>query len=386
MTVHISTLNDRTTVPENSKSSLNTQEFFINMGPQHPSTHGVLRLVLKMDGETIREVIPVLGYIHRSIEKICEHNTYRQIVHLTDRMDYLSAVMNNWAVSMAVEKAAQIELTDRIEYIRTILAEMQRLQSHQLWWGVTGMDLGAFTPFLYGFRDREMLTDIFEETMGARLTLNYIQPAGLMFDIHPDFVKKTKDYLKYFKPKLEEYEALLSANPIFQQRLRDVGILDREKAVSLGATGPVLRACGIPYDLRRVEPYGVYEKVSFKIAVGSVGDCWDRYSVRMEEMRQSIQIIEQLIDNIPEGKFITKKPAAKITIPEGRYYSQMETARGVLGVLIVSTGKEKPYRFHLRSPNFNNLWTITQMAPGSRLGDLVAMVSTLDLVIPDMDR
>ncbi|MBF0239156.1 MAG: NADH-quinone oxidoreductase subunit D [SAR324 cluster bacterium] len=386
MTVHISTLNDRTTVPVNSKTSLNTQEFFINMGPQHPSTHGVLRLVLKMDGETIREVIPVLGYIHRSIEKICEHNTYRQIVHLTDRMDYLSALMNNWAVSMAVEKAAQIELTDRIEYIRTILAEMQRLQSHQLWWGVTGMDMGAFTPFLYGFRDREMLTDIFEETMGARLTLNYIQPAGLMFDIHPDFVKKTKDYLNYFKPKLEEYEALLSDNPIFQQRLRDVGILDRDQAVSLGATGPVLRACGIPYDLRRLEPYGVYDKVSFKIAVGSVGDCWDRYSVRLEEMRQSIQIIEQLIDNIPEGKFITKKPAAKITIPEGRYYSQMETSRGVLGVLIVSTGKEKPYRFHLRSPNFNNLWTITHMAPGSRLGDLVAMVSTLDLVIPDIDR
>ena len=299
MSVKVSTLSERCTPPESPSSGLDTQEYFINMGPQHPSTHGVLRLMLKLDGETVREVIPVLGYIHRSIERIGENLTYVQFVHQVDRMDYLSALSNNWAVSMAVEKAAGIKVSERIQYIRTLMAELQRIQSHQLWWGVFGMDLGAFTPFLYGFRDREKITDIFEETIGARLNMNYIQPGGVMFDIHPNFVKRTKETLKYFKPKLEEYEELLGGNVIVQERTRNVGILSAEKAISLGATGPVLRASGVPYDLRKIHPYGVYDKVDFDVAIGSVGDCWDRYYVRLEEMRQSMRIIEQLIDNIP---------------------------------------------------------------------------------------
>jgi len=295
--------------------------------------------------------------------------------------------MNNWAVSKTVEKAAGIETTDRIETIRTLMAELQRLQSHLLWWGVFGMDLGAFTPFMYGFRDRELVTDIIEETTGARLTMNYIQPGGVAYDIHPDFVKKVKEFLVYIKPKIEEYEGLLSGNVIVQERVRNIGVLSAEDAVSIGATGPVLRASGVPLDLRKVEPYGVYDKVDFSVVVGQTGDCWDRYWVRIEEMRQTIRIIEQLIDNIPEGKTMVLKPTAKTKLPEGQYYSQLETARGILGVFIVSEGKKDiPYRVHMRSPNFNNLWCVTRIAPGFRVGDLVAIVSTLDLVIPDIDR
>jgi NADH-quinone oxidoreductase subunit D len=387
MSVRVTSLEERIKIPESADSPLDTQEYFINMGPQHPATHGVLRLMLKLDGETIREVIPVLGYIHRGIEKIGESMNYRQFVHLTDRMDYLSALMNNWVVSLAVEKATQTELNDRIQYIRTILAELERIQSHLLWWGVLGMDLGAFTPFLYGFRDREIFTDIFEETIGCRLTMNYIQPGGLMSDIHPNFVKRVKDALEYIKPKLDEHEELLGGNIILQERTQNIGVLPAEDAISLGVTGPPLRASGVPYDLRKNEPYGVYDKVEFSAAVGSVGDCWDRYWVRMEEMRQSAKIIEQLIDNIPEGKIMLMKPAKKIVLPKGVYHSSIETARGILGIFVSSDGDSvEPERIHMRSPNYNNLWAIDRIARGSRVGDLVAIVSSLDLIVPDIDR
>ncbi|MBM4342311.1 MAG: NADH-quinone oxidoreductase subunit D [Deltaproteobacteria bacterium] len=367
-------------------SPLGTQEYFVNMGPQHPSTHGVLRLVLKLDGETVREVVPVLGYIHRGIEKICEHSNYRQLVHLTDRMDYLSALANNWAVTRVVEKAAGLETNGRIEAIRTLVTELQRIHSHQLWWGVFGMDLGAFTPFFYGFRDREILTDVFERTIGGRLTLNYIQPGGVMHDIHPEFVRDVKAFMAVFRPRLDEYEALLSENVIVQERLRGVGVLSAADAVALGATGPVLRASGVAHDLRKAEPYGLYGQVQFDVPIGSRGDCWDRYAVRMCEMRQSLRIVDQLIDHIPEGKHFLVKPAAKIKVQPGVWYSHLETARGVLGAMLVSTGGEAPYRVHLRTPNFNNLWTVTAMAPGGRVGDLVAILSSLDLVVPDIDR
>jgi NADH-quinone oxidoreductase subunit D/NADH-quinone oxidoreductase subunit C/D len=343
-------------------------------------------VVLKLDGETVREVIPVPGYIHRGIEKMGEHLNYRQFVHLTDRLDYLSALANNWAFSMVVEKALNLELNDRIHAIRTICAELQRIQSHQLWWGVFGMDLGAFTPFLYGFRDREKITAILEETIGGRLTMNYIQPGGVMVDIQPDFAKKVGAFINYFKPKLEEYETLVSKNVIIQQRIKNVGILDAKTAVSIGTTGPVLRASGVAHDLRKSEPYGLYAKVQFNVAVGSVGDCWDRYGVRIEEMRQSMRILEQLIDNIPEGKHMLMKPAVKIKLPAGTYYSHLETARGIFGVFIVADGTDRPYRIHLRTPNFNNLWALTVTAPGWRLADMVTILSSLDIVVPDIDR
>ena len=387
MSVTVRTLDEWLIPPTTADSPLSTQEYFVNVGPQHPIAHGSLRIVLLLDGETIRKVIPVPGYVHRGIEKMCEHLGYRQIVHLTDRMDYLSALMNNWALSKTVEKASGIETNPRIETIRTIMAELQRVQSHVLWWGVLGMDLGAFTAFLYSFRDREIIGAIFEETIGARLTMNYIQPGGVMFDIHADFAVKVKKLLAYLKPRIDEYDALLSGNVILQERLRHVGLLDGKKAVGLGCTGPVLRASGVPYDLRRVEPYGVYDQVDFDVVVGDRGDCWDRYTVRIEEMRQSLRIIEQLIDDIPAGPHTVLKPNAKIKLPLGRYVGQVETARGVLGVFIYSDGSsDRPYRLHFRSPNFNNLWAITEISPGWRIADLIAIQSSLDLVIPDIDR
>lgn len=387
-TIPVGTLNERIQrgLAASAANNLSTQEYFVNMGPQHPSTHGVLRLVLRLDGETVREVIPVLGYIHRGIEKKSEKIGYRQQVHLTDRLDYLCALQNNWAISATIEKAMKIELNDRIETLRTIIAELQRIQSHQLWWGVMGMDLGAFTPFLYAFRDREKITAIFEETMGGRLTMNYIQPGGLMFDIHPEFVANVKKFLAYFKPIINEYDELLTGNIILQERLRNVGVLDAASAVAYGATGPVLRASGVAHDLRKSEPYGVYSKVQFDVPVGTVGDCWDRYQVRMNEMRQSIRIVEQLIDNVPEGKHMVMKFGAKIRVPEGTYYTQMETARGLFGAFVVADGSEKPYRMHFRTPNFHNLWSIVKTAPGWRVGDLVAILSSIDIVVPDIDR
>ena len=279
MTVQIKTLDDLMRVPAVSfnGTSYATQEYFVNMGPQHPIAHGSLRLVLRVDGETVKEVIPAPGYVHRGIEKMCERLNGRQIIHLTDRLDYLSAIMNNWCAARVFEEAASIEVNDRIETIRTLMSELQRLQSHALWWGVTGMDLGAFTAFLYGFRDREIIGELFEETIGARLTMNYIQPGGVMYDIKPDFAAKVKKLIAYLKPVIEEYDTLMSGNVIVQERLRNIGILPVDDAVALGCTGPVLRASGMPYDLRKMQPYGVYGKSEFDVPVGSVGDCWDRY-------------------------------------------------------------------------------------------------------------
>ncbi len=387
MTLHMRTLDELLTPPGADSSGLSTQEYFVNMGPQHPISHGSLRLVLRLDGETVREVIPVPGFVHRGIEKMCEHLTPRQIIPLTDRLDYLSAIMNNWAVARAVESAAGIEINDRIETIRTLMAELQRVQSHMLWWGVLGLDLGAFTAFLYAFRDREIISELFEETIGARLTMNYVRPGGVMFDINADFPEKVKKLVGYVRSVVGEYDTLLSGNAILQERLRNIGVLDPGRAVALGCTGPVLRASGVPLDLRKTAPYGMYGKTEFDVVVGSTGDCWDRYYVRMEEIRQSLRIIEQLVDSIPEGPVNVLRPNARVIVPEGAHYSQIETARGVLGVLLVSDGRSTtPRRLHFRSPNFNNMWAVTALAPGWRIADIIAIQSSLDLVIPDIDR
>ncbi len=366
-------------------NSLETQEYFINMGPQHPSTHGVLRLVLTLDGEEIKKVEPHLGYIHRSIEKMCEKDTYRQIVHLTDRMDYLSCHINNEAVCLAVEKALEVEISDRVKVIRTIISELTRISSHQLWWGVMGMDLGAITSFLYGFRDREMITDIFEETCGARLTMNYNVPGGLFFDIHPNFQKRTKEFIAYFKKKLPEYDTLLTGNVIFEQRTKGIGYLSREQAISYGVTGPTGRASGFSCDVRKHNPYSAYDRVTFEEKLDTGGDCYARYKVRIAEMWESMAIIEQLIDNIPEGDFQTKTRAV-LKLPKGEFYQKVETARGEFGVYIISDGNKSPYRLKFRSPGFSNLSALNEMSVGCKIADLVAIMSTLDLVIPDIDR
>jgi len=385
MTIQLKTLNE---ILHNldEKKHWGTKEYFINMGPQHPSSHGVLRFVLKLEGEIIKEIIPILGYIHRGIEKIGESVSYRNFVHLTDRCDYFSSIINNWAVSRTIEQALNMETNDRIETIRTIFAEIQRIQSHTMWWGVFGMDLGAFTPFFYGFRDREFLTSIVEETCGSRLTMNYIQPGGVLYDIKSNFIKRIKQYIKYLRPRIEEYERLISDNVIVQKRTENIGILTKEKALSFGSTGPVLRASGVPLDLRKNDSYGVYDKVKFSVVIGTKGDSWDRYWIRIEEMRQSLNIIEQLVDNIPAGKHMVTKYTTKIKLPVGYYQSSIETARGILGIFVASNGMENPYRIHMRSPNYNNLWSITDMAVGLKISDLVTIVSTLDLIIPDVDR
>jgi NADH-quinone oxidoreductase subunit D len=362
-----------------------TEPYQINMGPQHPATHGVLNLLLTIDGEIIKKVEPDLGYIHRSIEKMCERDSYQQIVHLTDRMDYLSSNINNEAVCLTVEKALELEIPDRVKVIRTIIGELTRISSHCLWWGVMGMDVGALTTYFYGFRDREMLNDIFEETCGARLTMNYNVPGGLMFDIHPNFVSRVKKFITHFKTKIPEYDELLTGNVIFQKRTKGVGILSKEDAISFGVSGPVGRASGYSCDVRKHQPYSALDRVTFNEALSTEGDTFARYQVRIQELWESLSIVEQLIDNIPEGEFRVKTNAV-IKLPKGEFYQRVETARGEFGVYIISTGTKNPYRLKFRSPGFSNLSALNHMAVGSKIGDLVAIMATLDLVIPDIDR
>ncbi len=362
-----------------------TQDYVINMGPQHPSTHGVLRLVVSLKGETVKNVEPHLGYVHRGIEKMCESITYPQIIHLTDRMDYLSAHINNEAVCLNVEKALEMDIPDRIKVIRTIMSELTRIQSHQLWWASFGMDLGGLTCFFYGLRDREKVLDIFEETCGGRMIVSYNCPGGLMYDIHPNFQKRVKEFIKYFRKTLPEYDDLLTGNVIFRERSAGIGKLSLEEAISYGVTGPSGRASGFSCDIRKHEPYSAYDRVSFKEILFTEGDTYHRYLARIEEMRESMNIIDQLIDNIPEGPYAVKmKPIIKL--PEGEYYQRVETARGELGVFIISDGNKNPYRVKFRSPNFVNLSALNLMAKGFKIADLVAIGGSLDLVIPDIDR
>ena len=360
-------------------------ELVINVGPQHPATHGVLHLVITLQGETIKKIEPHLGYIHRSIEKMCESLSYRQFIYVTSRMDYLSAHMNNHACAMTVEKALQVEIPSRAQYIRVIMSELTRIASHELWWGAMAMDLGAFTPFFYAFRERETINDIMEETCGARLTMNYMVPGGVMADIHPTFQQKVKDFITLFKSKIDEYDELVTGNIIFQNRMKNVGVLSKEDAISYGCTGPVARGSGLSCDIRKIFPYEVYDKVQFDEILETRGDSFSRYMVRIREMKESVKIIEQLIDNIPEGEFQAKTKAV-LKLPKGEYYTRVETARGELGVYIVSEGGTTPYRIKFRSPGFSNLSVLEHMAKGSKIGDLMATMGTLDLVIPDIDR
>jgi NADH-quinone oxidoreductase subunit D len=360
-------------------------DLVINIGPQHPATHGVLHLVITLNGETIKKVDPHLGYIHRSIEKMCESLSYRQFIYVTSRMDYLSSHINNHGCALLVEKAMQIEIPERAKYIRVLMDELTRLASHQLWWGAMAMDVGALTPFFLAFREREMVNEIMEETCGARLTMNYMVPGGVMYDIHPSFVKKVKEFNVHFKSKIDEYDELVTGNIIFQNRMKNVGVLTKEDAISFGCSGPTARASGVSCDIRKIYPYEVYDEVNFKEILATEGDSFARYKVRLEEMRQSMHIIDQLIDNIPEGEFQAKTKAV-LKLPKGEFYSRVETARGEFGVYVVSEGGTTPYRIKFRSPGFSNLSALDHITRGQKLGDMVAIMGTLDLVIPDIDR
>jgi len=368
-----------------SSSGADEGDMIINVGPQHPATHGVLHLVITLNGETIKNVEPHLGYIHRSIEKMCESLSYRQFIYVTSRMDYLSAHINNHACALCVEQGLQVEIPPRAKVIRVLMDELTRIASHELWLGAMAMDLGAFTPFFHAFRERESINDIMEETCGARLTMNYMVPGGVMHDLHPNFQKRVKDFMQLYKSKVHEYDEMLTGNIIFQNRMKNVGMLSAEDALSYGCTGPTARGSGVSCDMRKLYPYEIYNTLEFDEVLETGSDSFARYMVRVREMQQSIRIIEQLIDTIPEGDFQTKTKAV-LKLPKGEFYSRVETARGELGVYIVSEGATTPYRIKFRSPGFSNLSVLNHIAKGSKLGDLVAMMGTLDLVIPDIDR
>lgn len=360
-------------------------QLVINVGPQHPATHGVLHLVITLEGETIVKIEPHLGYIHRSIEKMSESLSYRQFIYVTSRMDYLSAHINNLGCALCVEKGMQIEVPARAQAIRIIMSELTRIASHELWIGAMAMDLGAMTPFFYTFRERETINDIMEQTCGARLTMNYMVPGGVMYDLHAEFVPRVRAFITQFKDKVTELEDLVTNNVIFRNRTEGIGVLSKEDAISFGCTGPVARASGVDGDIRKRFPYTGYEQLDFEQCMHQTGDSFARYIVRIREMYQSIRIIEQLIDQIPEGDFQAKTKAV-IKLPKGEFYTQVETARGELGVYIVSEGGTTPYRIKYRSPGFSNLSALDHMARGSKIGDLMATMGTLDLVIPDIDR
>jgi NADH-quinone oxidoreductase subunit D/NADH-quinone oxidoreductase subunit C/D len=300
-------------------------------------------------------------------------------------MDYLSSHINNHGCALCVEKGLEVEIPLRAQYIRVLMDELTRIASHCLWWGAAAMDLGALTPFFLSFRDREMITEIMEETCGARLTMNYIVPGGVMFDLHPDFQRKVKEFLTHFKAKINEYDELVTGNIIFQNRMKGVGILSRKDAISFGCTGPTARGSGVSCDIRKLYPYELYNQLQFDEILHEDGDSFARYLVRLQELRQSMHIIEQLIDNIPEGD-IQAKTKAVLKLPKGEFYSRVETARGEFGVYIVSEGGTTPYRIKFRSPGFSNLSALDHMTRGHKIGDLVAIMGTLDLVIPDIDR
>lgn len=360
-------------------------EYVINIGPQHPATHGVLRFRVSLEGEIIKKLDVHCGYIHRGIEKLCESLTYPQTLALTDRLDYLGASQNRHALCMCIEKGLGVEVSERVQYIRTIMDELQRIDSHLLFYSCLCMDMGGLTPFFYGMRDREKVLDIFEGTTGGRLIQNYNVIGGVMADIDPDFVKKVKDFIAYLPGALKDYHDVFTGNVIAQQRMKGIGILSKEDAISFGATGPTGRASGWACDVRKVHPYGVYDKVDFKEIVRTEGDSFARYMVRMEEILESVHIIEQLIDNIPEGDYAAKtKPI--IRLPEGEYYASTEASRGEFGVYIESRGDKYPYRMKFRSSCMPLVSVVDTLARGSKIGDLIVIGASLDYVIPDVDR
>jgi NADH-quinone oxidoreductase subunit D len=373
---------------------IDADEMILNMGPQHPSTHGVLRLEVTTDGEIIRKVRPFIGYLHRCFEKHSEKVGYPGVVPYTDRIDYIAAMNNNHAYVVAVEKLLGMEIPERAECIRVIIAELNRISSHLIAFGTYALDLGAVTPFTYAFREREVILDIFEMTCGARLTYNYYRVGGLNQDLTDEIVDRIWKFLEYFEPKLKEYDDLLSFNKIFIERTASVGILPPDVAISYGASGPMLRGSGVKFDIRRDDPYSIYDRFDFDIPVGEgskgvLGDCWDRYIVRMREMAESCKIIRQALEMLPkaEGGFMVEKPPKMIRPPKGaEAYTRVETPRGELGFYIISDGTANPYRCKARSPCFTNLSIVPAISQGVMLADLVAIVGSVDIVLGCVDR
>jgi NADH-quinone oxidoreductase subunit C/D len=370
---------------EQQHSVFEAGEYVVNFGPQHPATHGVLHLRVSLDGEIIKKVDPNFGYIHRGIEKMSEAYTYPQILHLTDRLDYLSGTINRHGLCLTVEKGLELDVPERAHYIRTIIDELTRVASHLLGWGCMAMDMGSITAFVYGMRDREKIMDIFEETCGGRLMANYGVIGGVMNDIHPNFQKKVKEFIPYMRKMLKEHHLLFTGNPIARGRMEGVGYLSKEKAISLGATGPTGRASGWSNDIRKIEPYAAYRHADFNEMLRQDGLTFDRYIIRLDEIEESLKIIEQLIDNIPGGAYAAKTKAI-IKLPEGEYFQRVENARGEFGVYINSRGDKYPYRIKFRSPSLTLVNTLKAISIGTKVADLIMLGGSLDYVVPCIDR
>jgi len=391
-------------------SSQRKEELLLNMGPQHPSTHGVLRVVLMLDGERVVKATPDLGYLHRGVEKLCEGLTYMQIIPHTDRLDYVCAMANNYAYVRAVEKLLEIEAPIRAEYIRTIVAEMQRIIGHLFWLGTQALDIGAMTVFFWTFRERETLLDMFEKLCGARLTLNYYRIGGVDSDFTSELVQRMKAFLDSFPEKVKEYDSLIASNRIWLGRTKNIALLSAEDAISFGCTGPVLRGSGVAYDVRKAEPYGVYDKVDWEVPIGKNGDTYDRYWIRMEEMRQSARIIAQCLDQLPAGPIMAESaqyiPPPKelvmrdmeslihhfiiytqgIKPPKTETYCATEAPKGELGFFIVSDGSPRPYRMKIRAPSFVHMGAFDHMARGYLISDIITIFGTYDVVMGECDR
>lgn len=373
------------TLSRTARKLFEKEEYVINIGPQHPATHGVLRFRASLVGEEINKIDVNCGYIHRGIEKMNESLTYPQTLALTDRLDYLGAMQSRHALCMCIEQALGVEVSDRVKVIRTIMDELQRIDSHILFFACLCQDMGATTAFLYGFRDREKILDIFEETCGGRLIINYNTIGGVQADLHPNFVKRVKELIPYLRKNIQEYHDIFTGNIIMQNRLKGIGVLSRENAIAYGATGGTGRASGWACDVRKRIPYAAYDRVNFKEIVFQEGDCFARYMVRLEEIEQSLCIIEQLIDNIPEGN-IQEKMKPIIRLPEGSWYTAVESSRGEFGVYLESRGDKSPYRLHYRSTGLPLVAVVDHLTRGAKIADLIAIGGTLDYIVPDIDR
>jgi NADH-quinone oxidoreductase subunit D len=364
---------------------LDTTEMVLNMGPQHPSTHGVLRVILKLDGEKVLGTECIIGYLHRGVEKIAENRTYAMFNPYVDRMDYVAAVSNGLGYCEAVEKLLAVEAPPRAQYIRVIMTELCRIASHQVWLGTHALDIGALTPVFYAFRDREEILKIFEKYCGARLTTHAFRIGGCLYETYEGFEEDVKVFCQRFLPKLDEYEELLTTNRIWVSRTKGVGILKPEDCVALGVTGPVLRASGVQWDLRKKQPYEAYSKFDFDIPTGLNSDTYDRYLVRIQEMRQSVRILQQAVADIPTGPIMAKVPKVIKPAP-GEVYHSIEAPKGELGYYIVSDGSTQPYRVRVRPPSFVNLQALDKMVRGMLVADVVAVIGTLDIVLGEVDR
>ncbi|NJN67506.1 MAG: NADH-quinone oxidoreductase subunit D [Chloroflexaceae bacterium] len=368
---------------------LKTQELQINIGPQHPSTHGVFRMLVTVDGETLVDLVPFFGYLHRNHEQIAERNTYLMNMPYTDRLDYFNSMANNHAYALAVEKLAGIEVPERAEYLRVIMVELTRILNHASAVGFMLNDMGAWqTPLAFGIREREKILDLFEMVSGSRMMCNYFRFGGVVRDLHPDFLPQLRKLMSVMPAYIAELERLLTENEIVLTRAKNVGVLPKEVAISYSVSGPMLRASGIPYDIRKAEPYSIYDRFDFDVPVGGVGDVYDRYLVRMEEMRQSYRILEQALEQLPdaEGGHINPKARPALKPPVGDAYARIESPKGELGFYLVSDGSDYPYRYKVRAPSLINLTPLRDICRGYKVADVVAILGSIDIVLGEVDR